>query len=124
MFGGVTGAAQIQEPSEMADKVEVSNNNQATTNMQDNTKAATNSIYWWGLLFGLYFVWDYIQGQKKVADVVKPSNVRANVHNLFISGMAAVIFINAFNVFFTKLAALKIPVLSKVSGALLPLFNL
>lgn len=94
------------------------------TNIQQNTAGAKSSIIWWLVLAGLYLVWDMIQNKSKLGDSLDPANIRANFHNIVVIGIAAVVFINGMNVLCTKLAAMKIPGVSKLAGSLLPLFNL
>jgi hypothetical protein len=59
-----------------------------------------------------------------VRNSLEPANIRANIHNLIVVGLGAVIFINGANVLFTKLSAMRIPVLSRVAGTMLPLVHL
>lgn len=94
------------------------------TNIQQNTAGAKGSIIWWLVLAGLYLAWDIIQNKSKLGDSLDPANIRANFHNIVVIGIAAVVFINGMNVLCTKLAAMKIPGVSKLAGSLLPLFNL
>jgi len=94
------------------------------TNIQQNTAGAKGSIIWWLVLAGLYLAWDMIQNKSKLGDSLDPANIRANFHNIVVIGIAAVVFINGMNVLCTKLAAMKIPGVSKLAGSLLPLFNL
>ncbi len=94
------------------------------TNIQKNTGSAKGSIIWWVILAGLYLVWDIIQNKSKLGDSIDPANIRANLHNIIVIGIGAVVFINGFNVLCTKLAAMKIPGISRLAGSLLPLFNL
>jgi hypothetical protein len=82
------------------------------------------SIVWWVMLLVLYLTWDVLQNHTKLGETLAPSNVRANVHNIIIITLAAVVGLNGLNVLFTKLAALKIPVVSKAAGTLLPLVSL
>jgi hypothetical protein len=97
-----------------------------STNLEENVQAANKpgSIIWWVVLLAVYIAWDYFQTRDKIQSALEPSNVRANLHNIVVIGFAAVIFINGMNVLCTKLAALKIPVVSKAAAAMLPLFNL
>ena len=97
-----------------------------STNLEENVQAANKpgSIIWWVVLLVVYIAWDYFQTRDKIQSALEPSNVRANLHNIVVIGFAAVIFINGMNVLCTKLAALKIPVVSKAAAAMLPLFNL
>jgi hypothetical protein len=82
------------------------------------------SMMWWLVLVGFYFVFDWLMNRDKVFDAVQPRNIRANLWNLAIIGTACLIFVNGGNVLFTKLTAMKIPIVSRVAGAILPLFHL
>lgn len=108
----------VEEAAVMADK--------SGSNLEKNTELARKpgSVWWWLTLIGLYFAWDYFQTRGRLSDAIKPANIRANWHNLVVIGIAAVIVINGFNILLTKLAAMRIPVVSRVAGAFLPLFNL
>lgn len=101
-------------------------NGQASDNTGENLDAGrqVGSVWFWFVLFLLYLVWDYIYSKKTVMDSIKPANIRPNLHNLAVIGVGAVIFVNGFNVVLTKLAAFKIPGLSRVAGWFLPLFHL
>ena len=96
------------------------------SNIEENTRAATKpgSVYWWLTILGLYLLWDWYQNSEKVNEALKPRNIRANAHNILLITVAAVIGVNGMNILLTKLAAMKIPVLSKVAGAILPLYHL
>jgi uncharacterized membrane protein YccF (DUF307 family) len=98
--------------------------NMPETNIQQNTAGSKGSIIWWLVLAGLYLAWDMIQNKSKLGDSLDPANIRANFHNIVVIGIAAVVFLNGMNVLCTKLAAMKIPGVSKLAGSLLPLFNL
>jgi len=92
----------------------------------DNMSAAKSpgSIWWWVVLLLVYIAWDFFQNNEKVRNSLEPANIRANVHNLVVVGLGAVIFINGANVLFTKLSAMRIPILSRVAGTMLPLVHL
>jgi hypothetical protein len=123
MFLGQSPVEQNDEPvTPSTQEVTV----QGGSNLEENTKAANKpgSIIWWAVLFAAYLAWDYAQGRTKISESIQPRNMRANVHNLIVVGAASVIFINGANVLFTKLAAMKIPVVSRVAGTFLPLFHL
>lgn len=80
--------------------------------------------FWIGLVI-LYIIWDFVVlGNKKIKDVIEPGNIRTNLYNLFMIGIAAVIFINGFKVVLVKVAAWEIPLFSWLANKLLPLFQL
>lgn len=118
-------AAEIQPAVDSIDVAETAKQPEAATNLSENMKPAVKGAIWfWALLLALYLFWDYIQNREKIREVIEPANIRANVHNLAIIGIGAVIFIKGANVLLTKLASMKIPGVSKVAGSLLPLFHL
>lgn len=92
-------------------------------NLAENTQPAKHSIMWWLMLAVLYFIWDFVQTRNKVTEAIQPRNIRANAHNLLVIGVGAVVFLKGANVLLTKLAAMRIPVVSRIAGAFLPLFN-
>jgi len=90
----------------------------------ENTKIGSkHSVWFWVGLLGLYFLWDYIQSRRGIQESLEPANIRANFHNLLVIGIGAVVTIKGMNVFLTKLASMKIPVVSRLAGILLPLFH-
>jgi len=134
MMGGSGRAEGISAPQDMynmgtqpaTESVAASTGEDAMSVGQDNMSAAKSpgSIYWWVTLLLVYIGWDFFQNNEKVRNSLEPSNIRANIHNLVVIGLGSVIFINGGNVLFTKLAAMRIPVLSKIAGTILPLFHL
>lgn len=88
-------------------------------------KAKKNAVWFWLGLGVLYLIWDYfVLKNKKVSEIVEPANIRTNLYNIVFIGFAAVIFINGMKVLLVKLAALKIPGISRLCQMLLPLFQL
>lgn len=117
--------AEFNSPVDSQTIGEVAEKPELQTNLSENTKIANkHSIWFWGGLLALYFFWDYIQTRRNVQESLEPANIRANLHNLVVIGIGAVVVINGMNVFLTKLASMKIPVVSKIAGNLLPLFHL
>ena len=95
------------------------------TVVKDNMSAAKNPgtiVFWVGMLI-VYLLYDWLQNEK-LKDTLEPHNIRANIHNLLVVTIAAVIGINGGNVLLTKLAAMQIPGASKGAGTILPLFHL
>jgi hypothetical protein len=115
---GTTPAAAVETPASTGDDVIAVG--------QENMSAAKSpgSIVWWVTLLLVYIGWDFFQNNERIRNSLEPANIRANIHNLIVIGLGAVIFINGGNVLFTKLAAMRIPVLSRVAGTMLPLFHL
>jgi orotate phosphoribosyltransferase len=61
---------------------------------------------------------------KKWKEAISKSAIFTFTHFMVSVGIAALIFFNLGNVFLTKVAALKIPVLSATCGALLTLWSI
>lgn len=95
------------------------------SNVADNTALAVKpgSIWWAMLLLGLYIIY-YWMYNVKWRDTISKDAVLAFLHDAFSISILAAVGINLINVFLTKLAALKIPFLSRVAGTFLPLFHL
>jgi len=117
--------AEVNTPIDSQEVGKVAEKPELKTNLSENMKAASkHSVWFWLGLLGLYFLWDYIQTRRNIQESLEPKNIRANLHNLVIIGIGAVLVINGMNVFLTKLASMKIPGVSKLAGNLLPLFHL
>lgn len=87
-------------------------------------QGATTLGFWVGLAI-LYILWDYVVLRNtKIKEIVNPGNIRANLYNIVLIGMSAVIFINGFKVFLVKVAAWELPGVSWLAKKLLPLFQL
>ncbi len=79
----------------------------------------------WGGLLVIYIIWDFIVlGNKNLKEALSPGNIRANLYNLLVIGVAAVIFINIGKVLVVKLAAWNIPGISWLAEEITPLFEL
>jgi hypothetical protein len=98
---------------------------QTGSNLAQNTTAANSpgSVYWLLLLTGLYFIYYYWYNRSWKESINKDA-VLSFLHQACSVAILAAVGINIINVLLTKLAALKIPVLSKVAGTFLPLFHL
>lgn len=94
--------------------------------VQNNkVKGEYSSLGFWGFLIVVFIGWGFIVAKNvKLRDAIQASNIRANVYNLVVIGLGAVIFINGFKVLLVKLGALKIPLISPLAERLLPLFQL
>lgn len=123
MFGGDTYHASVAEPSiqQVVDTSIIDGDN-----MKTNMQWASNpgSLYALASIAIAYFAWNYLQNKEGIRAGIKPENIQANLHSLIIITLGAVIGINAMNVFFTKLAHLNIPFVSRFAGFMLPLFHL
>ncbi len=116
---------EVNSPVDSQTVGEVAEKPELQTNLSENMKIASkHSVWFWAGLLGLYLFWDYIQTRRSIQESLEPANIRANLHNLVVIGIGAVVIINGMNVFLTKLASMKIPGVSKVAGNLLPLFHL
>jgi hypothetical protein len=93
------------------------------SNLAANTAGAKYSVWWLMLIGVVYFIWGYIQN-KKIGESLKPANIEANFHNIIVVSLSAIIGINVLNVVLTKLAAMRIPFLSRLAGSFLPLVSL
>jgi len=125
--GDILAIGAVGKPAALEDQAAVMAPAAAPgTNTQDNLEKGREpgSIAWWLVLVGVYFVFDYLMNRDKVFEAVQPRNIRANLWNLAIIGTACLIFVNGGNVLFTKLSAMRIPIISRVAGAILPLFHL
>lgn len=117
-FDSLTGGSSTSVSSDQGTLSPDGQSNTLTENMSLGKNPG--SVWWLLLMFVIYFVWDYAQGKKPIADAIEPSNIRANLHNMLVIGLAAAIFFNGANVVLTKLASMKIPVISKTAGTFLP----
>jgi hypothetical protein len=92
-------------------------------NMQNNTQFATSpgSVYWLFLVTVIYVAWGYWQNREGYKESLKLGSIKMNLHNIVGITLAVIIGINFIQVFLTKLAAMRIPVLSKTAGTFLPL---
>lgn len=82
------------------------------------------SLTWALLLLVLYVVWGYWDEKKTAAKTLGVGEIKANLSNFFKITIVVVIGINLINVFLTKLATLRIPVISNVAAAYIPLFSM
>jgi hypothetical protein len=124
------GSAAYGQAAPLADTGDTVNTPAAaggqSTNMEENTKLAQKpgSIVWWMVMLAVYLGWDYFSNREKLREAIQPANIRTNWYNIIWATVAVVLGINFFNILLTKLAALRIPGISKAAGTLLPLFHL
>lgn len=90
--------------------------------MSWNTSAG--SLFWALLLLGMYAFWGWLDEKKTMSKDFSAGELKANLSNFVKVTLIVVIGINLINVFLTKVADLRIPILSKVAGAYLPLFSI
>ena len=94
-------------------------------NAEVKPENGTSTLGFWLGLGILYILWDFVVlGNKKIKETINPGNIRTNLYNIILIGVAAVIFINGFKVLLVKLGALEIPGVSWLAKKLLPLFQL
>jgi hypothetical protein len=80
------------------------------------------SLYWLLMMAILYGIWGYLQN-RETSENFKAGEMKINLENFVKVTIAVVIGVNFITVFLTKLASLRIPVISKGAGALLPIFS-
>ncbi len=79
----------------------------------------------WGGLLVIYIIWDFVVlGNKNLERSLSATNIRTNLYNLVVIGIASVIFINITKVIIVKLAAWNIPGVSWLAEEITPLFEL
>lgn len=95
------------------------------SNIEKNMELAKKpgSLWWLLLLTGLYALY-YVLFNRRLKEAVNADAILAFIHQAFSVTILAVVGVNLANVLLTKLAALKIPLLSRVAGTYLPLFHL
>jgi hypothetical protein len=95
------------------------------SNIQENMQAANKpgSVVWLLLLGVLVAVYYYFYN-KNWKEAISADGILAFLHQSFMTTLLVVVGINMANVFLTKLAAMKIPGISKAAGTFLPLFHL
>ncbi|MBT9146164.1 MAG: hypothetical protein DDT42_02046 [candidate division WS2 bacterium] len=79
----------------------------------------------WGGLLVIYIIWDFIVlGNKSLEKSLSATNIRTNLYNLVVIGIASMLFLNIGKVIVVKLAAWNIPVISWLAEEITPLFEL
>jgi len=95
------------------------------SNIQENMQPAAKpgSVVWLLTLLALMagYYWLY---NKKLKEIISADAILSFAHYALATTLAVVVGVNLFNVFLTKMAAMKIPGISKAAGAFLPLFHL
>lgn len=119
------GAVKSAPTSQTQNVEEVKSVKMNRNEVGEEKKGGVSSLAFWLTLGLLYILWDFIVLRNtKINEIVKPSNIRANLYNIVLIGTASVIFINGFKVLLVKVGALKIPLVSTLADRLLPLFQL
>jgi len=60
-------------------------------------------------LVAIYVVWAWISQNERITESLRPANIAANLHNILMITMIAVIGLVSAKVLFTKLTALGVP---------------
>lgn len=86
----------------------------------ESTKSTTGVI---GLLTLLitFFVWNFLDDSESIREQVKPENIKANIRNMVIIGLGAVLFINLYNIAVAKMLVAKSSFINAVGRTLKPL---
>lgn len=91
-----------------------------------NPNQKNHTVWFWVGLFVVFVGYGWIQHRnEKAKEAIKPSNLAANLHNVFLITVAAVIGIVAGKIFLTKLVGLtaRIPVVNRAVAYLAELFS-
>lgn len=86
----------------------------------ENTKATTGVIGLLTLLIA-FFVWNFIDDNENIREQVKPENIKANIRNMVIIGLGAVLFINIYNIAVGKMLVAKSSFINAIGRTLKPL---
>lgn len=86
----------------------------------ENTKATTGVIGLLTLLIA-FFVWNFIDDNESIREQVKPENIKANIRNMVIIGLGAVLFINIYNIAVGKMLVAKSRFINAIGRTLKPL---
>lgn len=86
----------------------------------DSTKSTTGVIGLLTLLIA-FFVWNFIDDSESIREQVKPENIKANLRNMVIIGLGAVLFINIYNIAVAKMLVAKSSFINAIGRTLKPL---
>ena len=86
----------------------------------ESTKATTGVIGLLTLLIA-FFVWNFIDDNESIREQVKPENIKANIRNMVIIGLGAVLFINIYNIAVAKMLVAKSSFINAIGRTLKPL---
>lgn len=118
-------STDMMEMPQMDDSTLVATPVETGNNMQNNTQLANSpgSVYWLFLVTIVYIAWGYWQ-DKGMKESLTPGSLKLNLHNIVGITLAVIVGMNFIQVFLTKLAAMRIPLISKTAGTFLPLTHL
>lgn len=87
------------------------------------SESATSTTGVIGLLTLLiaFFVWNFIDDSESIREQVKPENIKANLRNMVIIGLGAVLFINVYNIAVGKMLVAKSSFIKAIGRTLKPL---
>ena len=86
----------------------------------ESTKSSTGVIGLLSLLIA-FFVWNFIDDNESIREQVKPENIKANIRNMVIIGLGAVLFINIYNIAVAKMLVAKSSFINAIGRTLKPL---
>lgn len=86
----------------------------------ESTKSTTGVIGLLTLLIA-FFVWNFIDDSESIREQVKPENIKANLRNMVIIGLGAVLFINIYNIAVGKMLVAKSSFINAIGRTLKPL---
>ena len=86
----------------------------------ESTKATTGVIGLLTLMIA-FFVWNFIDDNENISEQVKPENIKANIRNMVIIGLGAVLFINIYNIAVAKMLVAKSSFINAIGRTLKPL---
>lgn len=86
----------------------------------ESAKSTTGVIGLLTLLIA-FFVWNFIDDNESIREQVKPENIKANIRNMLIIGLGAVLFINIYNIAVGKMLLAKSSFINAIGRTLKPL---
>lgn len=86
----------------------------------ESAKSTTGVIGLLTLLIA-FFVWNFIDDNESIREQVKPENIKANIRNMLIIGLGAVLFINIYNIAVGKMLVAKSSFINAIGRTLKPL---
>lgn len=86
----------------------------------ESAKSTTGVIGLLTLLIA-FFVLNFIDDNESIREQVKPENIKANIRNMLIIGLGAVLFINIYNIAVGKMLVAKSSFINAIGRTLKPL---
>lgn len=100
--------------------VDATAENISGTGTTETAKSTTGVIGLLTLLIA-FFVWNFIDDNESIREQVKPENIKANIRNMLIIGLGAVLFINIYNIAVGKMLVAKSSFINAIGRTLKPL---